>query len=167
MAEWYVLQTKVKQEEIARQNLSRQSFEIFLPKISVYRHRRGRRSPVTEALFPGYLFIRLDLELQNTAPIRSTRGVVGLVSFGLRQQPFPECLLQSLMDVQSNFEGDSINPVNIFSSGDVVELIDGPMVGLKGIFKAQNSQERVIVLFNILGAEAKVNVSPNVLSLSA
>ena len=166
MAEWYVLQTKVKQEEIARQNLLRQSFETFLPIVSVRRHRRGRWSVVNESLFPGYLFVNLDLELQNTASIRSTRGVVGLVRFGVRQQPFPRHLLQSLMDAQSASTDDAIDPATIFSSGDAVELIDGPMVGLKGIFKARNSQERVIVLFNILGAEAEVNVSPHKLVMS-
>ncbi len=166
MAEWYVLQTKAQQEDIARQNLSRQSFETFLPMVNVRRHRRGHWSVASESLFPGYLFIRLDIEQQNTAPIRSTRGVVGLVKFGSRLQPIPSHFLQSLMDAQSSSKGDAIDTATIFSPGDAVELIDGPMGGLKGIFKARNSQERVIVLFNILGAEAEVNVSPNRLAIS-
>ena len=103
--------------------------------------------------------------MQNTAPIRSTRGVVGLVNFGGVQQPFPAELLQSLKDMQSS-SNNSIDPQDIFKPGDAVELIDGPMAGLKGIFKARNSQERVIVLFDILGAETKLNVSPHKLAMS-
>ena len=34
-------------------------------------------------LFPGYLFIYLDANLENFAPIRSTKGVLNFVRFGL------------------------------------------------------------------------------------
>ena len=127
----------IRDRDIARQNLLRQSFETFLPIARVRRRRRNRWSVVSESLFPGYLFIRLDLELQNTASIRSTRGVVGLVSFGGRHRPFPGHILQSLMEAQSSFDGDPIEPMVTYKYGDPVELIDGPMVGLKEYSKLE------------------------------
>ena len=70
MADWYVLQTKVRHEAVAEHNLNNQSFNTFLPMLRVQRHSRGKWQSFNEALFPGYLFVELDLENQNTAPIR-------------------------------------------------------------------------------------------------
>ena len=160
MADWYVVQTKSKHEAIAARNLENQAFTTFLPKLSVQKHQRGRWHSVIEPLFPGYLFIELDLDQQNTAPIRSTRGVVCLVRLGETPQPFPENLLHALMEAQT-VAGDSIDPAKLFKAGDEVTLIGGPMAGLTGIFKARNSHERVVLLLNILGNETQINISPH------
>ncbi len=160
MSDWYVLQTKVRSEAVAAHNLGNQNFMTFLPMLRAQRHIRGRWQSMYEPLFPGYLFIELDLEKQNTAPIRSTRGVVRLVRLGATLQPFPESLLHALMDAQSA-GGDAIDPSKMFASGDEVAFISGPMAGIKAIFKARNSQERVILLLNVLGTETQVNVSPH------
>ncbi len=160
MSDWYVLQTKARQEVLAKQNLSNQAFHTFLPFLKVQKYQRGRWQSVYEPLFPGYLFIELDLERQNTAPIRSTRGVMRLVRLGATLQPFPESLLNALMQAQKA-PGEAIDSANMFKSGDEVRLISGPMAGLKAIFKARNSQERVILLLNILGAETQVSMPRN------
>ena len=157
---WYVIQTKVKSEAIAKQNLSNQGFNTFLPMIGLQRHRRGRWQCVSEALFPGYIFIELNLQEQNTAMLRSTRGVVKLVSFGATPLRFPTQLLNQLMKSQE-VSGDSIDPTTVFEHGDEVEIIGGPMAGLRGVFTAKNSMERVVVLLNILGTGTRVSVSPH------
>jgi len=160
MSEWYVLQTKARQEAVAEHNLENQGFKIFLPMLRAQRHVRGRWQSMFEPLFPGYLFIELDMKTQNTAPIRSTRGVLRLVRLGAILQPFPANLLQALMDAQAA-HGDAIDPSTMFASGDEVTLLSGPMAGLKAIFKARNSQDRVILLLNLMGTETQVNVSPH------
>lgn len=162
MKDWYVLQTKVRHEAVAELNLGNQSFTTFLPVLRVQRHLRGRWHSVHEPLFPGYLFIQLDLERQNTAPIRSTRGVIRLVRLGATLQPFPESLLNALMQAQTA-DGKAIDPSRMFESGDEVTLTSGPMAGLKAIFKARNSQERIILLLNVLGSETQISVSPHLI----
>ncbi|MGQ7848587.1 transcription/translation regulatory transformer protein RfaH [Granulosicoccus sp. 3-233] len=162
MSQWYVLQTKVRHEVIAVQNLSNQSFETFLPMLCTRQSRKGILSPACEPLFPGYLFIKLDLERQNTAPIRSTRGVIRLVRLGATLQAFPEKLLNSLRQEQERGNG-AIDPATVFVPGEDVQLISGPLAGMKAIFKARNSQERVVLLLNVLGNETQVSVSPNLI----
>ena len=90
-------------------------------------------------MFPGYLFIELDLEIDNTAPIRSTRGVIGLVRLGATLQPFPESILSALMNAQAT-TGNAIEPAGLFDVGEEVSLISGPMAGLRAIFKSHNSK---------------------------
>ncbi len=162
MSQWYVLQTKVRNEAVAVQNLGNQGFETFLPMLRVQQLRRGRWQSVCEPLFPGYLFIELDLERQNTAPIRSTRGVIGLVRLGATLQAFPQPLLSSLKQAQA-LTGGVIEPAKVFESGDEVQLVSGPLAGMKAIFKARNSQERVVLLLNVLGNETQISVSTNLI----
>ena len=99
MPHWYAVQTKPRQEQVAVTHLERQHFEIFLPRIRAARHRRGRWQSTIEPLFPGYLFVQLEFGAQNTAPIRSTRGVIGLVRFGGEPQPVPRTIMQALRGI--------------------------------------------------------------------
>jgi len=157
MSHWYAVQTKSRQEQVALEHLKRQAFVTYLPLIKAARHRRGRWQGTVEPLFPGYLFVELDFGAQNTAPIRSTRGVIGLVRFGQEPRPVPHTIVQALLDAQSG-EGDPIDPDALFKEGDRVTLVEGPMKGLSAIVQARTGKERVVLLLELLGRENRVTV---------
>ena len=48
------------------------------------------------ALFPGYLFIHLDKKQENWSPIRSTKGVLNFVRFGLNYAQVPDTVIEFL-----------------------------------------------------------------------
>src|SRR3546814_4907858 len=62
MTRWYVAQTQAQGEERARLNLERQGFRTYLPRYRRERRHARRRDVVQAPLFPGYIFIELDLE---------------------------------------------------------------------------------------------------------
>ena len=77
---WFAVLTKPRQERIAQEHLCRQSFECFLPlAVNPYQKRGKKNKLLIEPLFPRYLFLRAIPEVQNLAPVRSTRGVNGMV----------------------------------------------------------------------------------------
>lgn len=158
MASWYAVQTKSRNEQQALEHLNRQGFTSHLPLIKAARHRRGRWQGTIEPLFPGYLFVQLDMQTQNSAPIRSTRGVIGLVRFGTEPQPVPHGIMQALLDAQAG-EGSAIDPDSLFNAGDRVTLVEGPMKGLSAIVQAKTGQDRVLLLLDLLGRENRVTVS--------
>jgi len=158
MSHWYAVQAKLRQEQVAQDNLERQRFITHLPLIKGARHRRGRWQGTIEPLFPGYLFVHLDLDRQCAAPIRSTRGVVGLVRFGSEPQPVPHGIMRALLDARIK-EGDPIDPDGLFAEGDHVTLVEGPMQGLVAIVQAKERHERVHLLLDLLGRENRVIVS--------
>ena len=75
MKQWYLIKTKSRQENIAIKNLKNQNFNVYCPFTTI--------SNKIVVLFPGYVFIQLDKNTQNWAPIRSTKGVLNFVRFGL------------------------------------------------------------------------------------
>lgn len=158
MERWYVVQTKVRQEQIALENLSRQGYRCFCPRIREWRKRCGKRYLSKEAFFPGYLFVRLDLGNTDAAPIRSTHGVSGLVRFGYHLQPVPEAVVETLQQ-HADVEGViSVEPVG-FKPGQQVRIEEGPFEGLTAIFQAKKGEERAILLLGLLGSQRRVEVS--------
>ena len=87
---WYVVYAKPRSEDVALDNLKRQGFDVYLPKIEQVRRIRKKATKVVVPLFPRYLFIRLDLGRQNISPIRSTRGVCQLVRFSNNPVAIPD-----------------------------------------------------------------------------
>lgn len=102
--QWFAVFTKPRQEATAQQNLDRQSFETYLPQIKQSRRNRGKWIERIEPMFPRYLFFRLDPNTQDSSPIRSSKGAVGLVRFGGEPVPVPEAVIRTLRE----FETDGI-----------------------------------------------------------
>ena len=150
MKHWYAVHTKARQEAVAVDNLKRQAFHTYLPRIAGARRRKGRWQTAVEPLFPGYVFVQLDALAQSIAPIRSTRGVIGLVRFGDELRPVPDGVISALSQAQPD-EQAPIDPTNIFKKGD----------GMTAIFEAKSGAERVVLLLDLLGRSNRIACSPH------
>ena len=157
---WYVVRTKTRQEAIARDNLERQAFATYLPTIRSARRRSGRWLSTIEALFPGYLFVHIDVTAQSTAPIASTRGAIGLVRFGGEVSPVPQEIIDGIIALQTDRESP-IEPAHVFKPGDTVTIVEGPFAGIDAIFAAKTGKERVLLLLDLLGRTNRVAVDPH------
>ncbi len=154
---WYLVYTKPRQEEVAGTNLARQGFETYLPRMRQRRVRMHRRVLVVEPMFPRYLFIRLDAHQDNWAPIRSTLGVTSLVRFGPHPTPVPEDLISTLR-ANEDEQGIQDLPVAEFKQGQALRIADGALAGYEGIFLARSGKDRVVVLLDVMGKQARVAV---------
>jgi transcriptional antiterminator RfaH len=174
MHNWYVVQTKPRQETIAVENLERQGYVTYCPQMAQAKRRRQRWQKVIEPLFPRYLFVKLAIEplfprylfvklaigIDDFAPIRSTIGVLNMVRFGGQPATISQ---QAIDNIQKQEQVLLAEPGEHphWQAGDRVQVIDGPFAGLNGIFQKLNSQERVIILLNLLGQENSVAVKMN------
>jgi transcriptional antiterminator RfaH len=154
---WYVVRTKTRQEAVAQVNLDRQDFKTYLPTIKVAKRRAGKWAGVIEPLFPGYLFVEVDVMVQSTAPIANTRGAIGLVRFGGEVCPVPSGIIDGIMRLQSDHDAP-IEPAQVFKQGDTVTIVEGPFAGVNAIFHAQSGKERVCLLLDLMGRSNTVEV---------
>ena len=157
---WYAVATKARGEAIAKANLERQHYQVFLPTIRLKKRRRGRWTPVTEPLFPGYLFVSLALGADDPAPIRSTVGCIGLVRFGQTHTPVPSSLIAAL---HGTSQGALDTPLP-FNQGDKVRVIAGPFAGLEAVFDMPRGEDRAQVLLELLGKVQRLMVNQDDLS---
>lgn len=156
---WYAVCCKPRQESVAEENLLRQGFRVYLPRIRIRQRRRGQWIDAVEVLFPRYIFIRLDPKRRSTAPVRSTRGVVGLVRFGGQPAIVPDAVMEALREREDQASGLHEDKRPLFNAGEPVKMVDGPLAGMEGIFTQQDGDKRVIVLLELLGKANKVTVS--------
>lgn len=157
--QWYLIHTKPRQEVCALENLQRQGYECYLPQLVVEKLRNGVVTKCEEPLFPRYLFIRLGLgdTARSWVPIRSTRGVSRLVSFGDSPAQISGALVASIRS--SEAERQAL-PVPLFSPGEKVSLCEGALAGLEGIYQMTDGEARVMVLIELLSRPTKLSVSP-------
>jgi transcriptional antiterminator RfaH len=159
MNRWYAALCKPRQETVAEANLVNQGFAVYLPRLTSARRRAGRWVDVVEPLFPRYLFVAADLETKSLAPIRSTRGVSGLVRFGGQPAVVPDNLIEALRRREDSATGLHVIERPLFVAGDRVKLLQGPLSGLEGVFAAETGDLRVIVLMEMLGRLNRLEVS--------
>ena len=166
MRSWYVVYSKPRLESEAETHLRRQGFEVWLPRVERSRKRQGRWRTLTEPLFPRYLFAHLDLEGENTAPIRSTRGVSGLVRFGGYPVTAPDEMIDSLKSIADPETGLHRIGCRDLERGSSVTVIEGPFEGLQGIFQMETGTDRAVVLLDVLGRVSAVTIQKASLSLT-
>lgn len=146
---WYLVHCRARQDGRALEHLERQGYECFRPMRSVERLWGGRRYPGHEALFPNYLFVRLNRTQDNWAPIRSSRGVNRIVSFDGQPCPVGDKLIAAIRArvAAQGLQEPCLKP------GERVRISEGPFAPLEAIFVAHDGEARVVLLLNILQTE--------------
>ena len=153
---WYVLHTKSRFENVVNEGLTKKSIEIFLPKVKVRSKRRDRKAMIQVPLFPGYVFVKTDLNPYEHIEIVKTVGAVRMI--GNRDGPVavPEVNIESLKIMVAG--NNSVTTGRRFRKGDRVMVVDGPFAGVTGTFIRYKGKKRVVVYIEALGQFASVEV---------
>ena len=148
MKNWYLIKTKPRQEKIAKQNLENQGYVAFCPITKI--------NNKLVILFPSYLFVQLNEKTQNFSPIYSTKGVSYFVKFGLNFAKVPTCVIEFIKTNQ-HITAEKLKDLKKFKPGDKVQISDGVFKNYMAIFKSYKSNDRIILLMNLLGNEQSLS----------
>tara|TARA_R110002072_G_scaffold1559_3_gene12902 strand:- start:36239 stop:36727 length:489 start_codon:yes stop_codon:yes gene_type:complete len=148
MSDWYLLQCKPNQQSRAQAHLDNQGFISYAPRLKAERVFRRKRIIRDEAVFPGYLFIQLTPHSDWRA-LQATRGVSRLVSFNDLPHRIEDGLIAALKQQYSPQQIPNI----LFKPGDTVSITEGCFKDIEAIVKAVTSDDRIIVLMNILHSQ--------------
>lgn len=156
---WYVVQTKPHGEARALENLARQGYEPYLPRILKRRRHARRVDMVKRPLFPRYLFVHMDTARQRWYPILSTFGVTSIIRNGVDPAPVPDGVVEAIR--QHEEAGTLVEKPAVLnlSPGAPVEVREGPFADLCGEFLRLSDKERVVVLLDLLGRKVRATVS--------
>jgi len=153
---WYVLHTKSRFENVVNDGLLKKSLEAFNPKIKVRSKRRDRRVMINVPLFPGYVFVKTDLNHSEYIEILKTVGVVRFVGNTGGPVPVMDDEIGSLRIMTET--GEEIVTGTRFKKGDRIVVVSGPFAGVTGYFVQYRGQGRVVVNIEALWQFAAVNV---------
>lgn len=157
---WYLVYTKPKQEKRAKENLVRQGIEVFLPLISKHGISVSKKQINTEALFPRYLFIKIEQSGSEISCINSTKGVSSLILFGdLSTSSVPSKIISKLKKVLGKDETFLEKVITEeYKAGDRLKIKKGSIEGVEAIFLANSGNKRAKVLLELINSSVTATI---------
>jgi transcription antitermination factor NusG len=154
---WYALRSKPRKEIVVWRQILAHSLETFFPCIKV--NPVNPRSRKYRPYFPGYLFVKADIEDTGLSSFKYMPHTLGLVCFDGEPAVVPENLIHEI--------GKRVEAINkaggeVFDGlepGDRVHIKDGPFKHYQAIFDTRlPGSERVRVLLELLGNQRQIPV---------
>ena len=143
---WYALYTRPRVEKRVASILEEKEIRAFLPTRSVIRQWSDRKKVVEEPLFPSYVFVFADLA-ERYCSLQS-KGVVRMVQFNGRPAQIPEDQIETIYRILD--QGYDPKPYQYLREGDEVEIVAGPLTGVKGYFLQGRGDKRLIISVHTL-----------------
>lgn len=151
---WYALWTRSRHEKIVRDHLASEGVEQLLPTMKRLSRWQDRRKEIEEPLFPGYCFARFALE--NRLPVLKVPGVAGIVGGVNGPEAIPEAEMESVRALITSFLSYDAHPY--LREGMEVEVIRGPLAGLKGILLQKKKHYRLVISVHLIQQSASVEI---------
>jgi polysaccharide export outer membrane protein len=158
---WFALRVRARREASVADSLAAREFEIFSPVSTVRRRYSDRIKEVQTALFPGYLFCRMNLARQTD--VLSAAYVIDFVRVGKRPAVIGENEIERISAlVQSEFP---VRPWPFLDSGQTVRIMSGPLKGLEGIIVTSKGVSRVVISIKLLSRSIAVETDAATLEI--
>ncbi|MBD3368945.1 transcription termination/antitermination factor NusG [Candidatus Fermentibacteria bacterium] len=134
--------------------------EVLIPTEEVTRRtRKGRKSIRQKKLYPGYVFVKLDLTEEIVMDIRAMSNVSGFPPMNKGYpQPLNEDEVKRILGQAEGTEKRKVVRVP-FSVGQTVRVVEGPFKNFTGVVESLNPDRgKARVIFTIFGRKAPVEV---------
>ena len=147
---WYVIHTYSGYEENVTRNLKQRIesldmddriFNVLVPTETKIKIKNGKRTQVTEKVYPGYVMVEMVVTDDSWYVVRNTPNVTGFIGTGNTPTPVSEeevAVLQKRMGVQEpKFKVD-------LSVDTPVKIVDGPFKEFEGKMNYPVMEERIL-----------------------
>ena len=164
-AKWYVVHTQSGHENrvavtlktrVEAMGLTPWIFEILIPTQEKIKISKGKKTPVKEKLFPGYMLVKMIVTDDSWLAVRTTQGVTGFVGTADQPTPLPE---EEVKAITAFGEQAAPKFQAAFTLGEAVRIIEGPFTDLLGtVSSIDEAKGKVTVLVSIFGRETPVEL---------
>lgn len=158
MKRWFVVHTRASNEERAAHHLAFQGFETYLPRYRKTRRHARRVQEVLRPLFPRYLFVRLNLDVEHWRSINGTLGVNHVICHGNRPQAVPDGVVAAIIARETSPGIVELDPPK-FRPGEAVRIERGAFADSVGLFLEMADSKRVVLLLDLMGRAVRATAS--------
>jgi len=154
--DWFIINSKPKQEFDAAKNLLTLAIEVYLPVYNKKVKKNKLKVDCVTPLFSGYLFARFDIN-EFYQKVRYTRGVKSLLGCNEYLWTLADDKIQ---DIKSRESGGLVvlrRRQEYFRQGDRILIDDGDFEGWEGIFQEElPDRERAMILLTNVRFSSKL-----------
>lgn len=164
---WYVVHTysgfenKAKlalEDAIRRSGLEQRFGEVLVPTEKVVEVKDGQKKTTTRKVFPGYMFVQMEIDNETWHLVRSTPKVTGFIGGGRNPPPIPEEEVRRITN-QMTEDDEKPKPMMHFERGEEVRIIDGPFATMKGkVEEVNQARAKLRVMVSIFGRPTSVEL---------
>jgi len=151
---WYAIRTRSRHEKLVNQQLAARGVDAFLPLVDRRRRWKDRWKTVSFPLFPGYCFARFPY--QDRLAVQTAIGVVQILGINGHATPVPDHEIEAVRQlVTSTLPFD---PHPYLKEGMEVEVVCGPLEGVRGLLVRKGSRARLVVAIHLIQQAASVEL---------
>jgi transcriptional antiterminator RfaH len=156
MAFWAAAQLQPQRDQLALHCLKLFGFETYAPLLRDRRTVHGCKVIKTPLLFPGYIFVLVQLQWSQAqwAP-----GIARLVMDGSTPAAVPDAVVAALKAREVSGLIELPPPPPRFRRGDYVRVRRGPFANKVGLYAGMKPRDRVAVLLSLLGGSRRVELA--------
>lgn len=147
MKHWYAVYTRSRHEKVVAEELWQRGVEVFLPLRSVISKWKDRRKEVQFPLFPGYIFVNVEMQ-QQRLDILKAQSVVRIIGQHGEPEPVPDDQIVAVKTLV--FSRLPYDPYPEMVVGDRVRIIRGPLRGLQGYLVEKKNRFRFVVTVDLI-----------------
>lgn len=154
--EWYALYTRSRFEKKMLGELTDRNIEVFLPMREVLSRWKDRRKKIWLPLFPGYIFVNHVNTPENRFRILNIPGAVRFVGPQGHAEPVPQEQIEYVRRfLEASISVDSYPYIRV---GSRVEVIAGPLSGIRGILVEKRGKFRFVVQVDLIQRAISVEI---------
>jgi transcription antitermination factor NusG len=143
---WYAVSVRPRHEKLVTRHLEYQGLNCFLPVYRSVRRWKDRRKELDIALFPGYVFVNLNL--RDRLGVLRAPGAVQFVTFQGQPATIPDAEIRALES--SLAAGLRLQPHPYLYQGARVRVKRGPLVGAEGIMIRRKERFRLVLSIDLI-----------------
>lgn len=152
---WFALYTLPRAEKKAYAELIKKGIDAYLPLQRTLRQWSDRKKWTEEPLFRSYIFVNIPKNLYFD--VLNTNGVVRYITFEGKAVPIPPRQIEAVRFYLSSDDPLPEN-IDIFSPGQPVEVIKGPLKGLAGELIEVTGKHKVRIEITAIGQSILVTI---------
>ena len=151
---WYVVRTASRAEKVVGERLLALGIENYVPVKRELRQWKTRRKWVEDVILKGFVLVRTTTK--ERGKVFDAVGVVRFLYFDKKLAVVTDREIEVLR-VVCGMKSVVIGKKG-FVSGDEVEIIDGPLIGMAGRLTTDESGGKICIYLPELGLFASINI---------
>ena len=163
---WYILNVMAGQEQkiankinnlLVSSALKQYIDEVLVPTKKTTKIKNGKKAQVEEKLFPGYVFVKGNLDSDAYNILNRMENVMNILGTKNKPKPVSEKKMVEIQKAISNEEENNIK--QIFEIGEKVNVIEGPFESFTGTvenFDTEKQKAKISIL--IFGRSTSVEL---------
>lgn len=149
---WFAVRTSARHEKRACHELERMGIECYVPLRERTYNYASKQTQRQIPLLTGYVFVRINRKEETT--VLRAMSVSRFVRIGTCRKQVSEEEIELLRTISAdrNLDWETVEDAFEFTEGTPVEIIKGPLVGVRGFYQYKRNKKTFIISLGSLNA---------------